>query len=33
MIREELMPVAWYPNRWWDFWWEKNEIDSMFNEL
>ena len=33
LLSEELMPVAWYPNRWWD--WcrlkdEKKEKDSMF---
>ena len=33
LLSEELMPVAWHPNRWWD--WcrlkdEKKEIDSMF---
>ena len=32
-VTEELMPVAWHPNRWWD--WcvsedEKKEIDPMF---
>ena len=32
---EELMPVAWHPNRWWDWWVsedEKKEIDPMFIE-
>ena len=34
-LNEELMPVAWHPNRWWD--WcvsenEKKEIDPMFIE-
>ena len=32
---EELMPVAWHPNRWWDWCMsedEKKEIDSMFIE-
>ena len=34
-IREELMPVAWHPNRWWDWCMsedEKKEIDPMFIE-
>ena len=29
------MPIAWHPNRWWDFWVsedEKKEIDIMLNE-
>ena len=29
------MPVAWHPNRWWDWWVsedEKKEIDPMFIE-
>ena len=32
---EELMPVAWLPNRWWDWCMsedEKKEIDAMFIE-
>ena len=34
-LNEELMPVAWHPNRWWE--WcisddEKKEIDRMFIE-
>ena len=32
-LSEELMPVAWHPDRWWD--WsedEKKEIDPMFIE-
>ena len=34
-LSEELMPVAWHPNRWWD--WcvsedEKKEMDPMFIE-
>ena len=34
-IREELMPVAWYPKRWWNFCMsedEKNDIDPIFTE-
>ena len=34
-LREELIPVAWHPNRWWDWCMsedEKNEIDPMFIE-
>ena len=34
-LNEELMPVAWHPNRWWD--WcvledEKKEIKPIFSE-
>ena len=34
-LSEELMPVAWHPNRWWDCCMsedEKKEIDLMFIE-
>ena len=32
---EELMPLAWHPNRWWNFCMsedEKNEAEPIFNE-
>ena len=35
MISEELMPITWHPNRWWDWYMsedEKKEIDPMFIE-
>ena len=35
MISEELMPVAWHSERWWDFCVsedEKKEIDPIFIE-
>ena len=34
-LNEELMTVAWHPNRWWDWYMskdEKKEIDPMFIE-
>ena len=34
-LNEELLPIAWHPNRWWDFCVsedEKKEIDPMFIE-
>ena len=34
-LNEELMPIAWHPNRWWDFCLsedEKKEIDTAFIE-
>ena len=34
-LNEELMPLAWHPNRWWDWYVsenEKKEIDPMFLE-
>ena len=35
-IKDELMPIAWHPSRWWD--WcvpadEKKEIEKIFFEL
>ena len=29
-ISVELMPVAWHPNRWWDFWWEKRNRSNVY---
>ena len=32
-LSEELMPLAWHPDTWWDWWMsedEKKEIDPMF---
>ena len=32
-LSEELMPVAWHPDRWWDWSEDENkEIDPMFIE-
>ena len=34
-LSEKLIPVAWHPNRWWDWCMsedEKKEIDSIFIE-
>ena len=34
-ICNELMPMAWHPKRWWDFWMtedEKKEIELVFTE-
>ena len=34
-LNEELMPVAWHPNRWWNFCMsedEKKEAEPIFNE-
>ena len=28
-LSEELMPVAWHPNRWWD-WWEKRNRSNVY---
>ena len=30
-LNEELMPVAWHPNRWWDWWVSEDEKKVIFN--
>ena len=35
MITKELMPIAWHPKRWWNFYMsenEKKEIEPIFTE-